>query len=151
MAVGGNIPRALVSGRENMVQFFKITGEAWLCHACRLVIEHDLDKWLGCFKIRWEDLILDRSRSCARCGKMDEVEPQTPVDMILICPGCGGQHIDAPDPAVGWTNPPHKSHLCVVCKLVWRPADVPTNGVQSIKTKGKDDNWIGVIAHERDA
>lgn len=38
-----------------------------------------------------------------------------------------------------WTNPPHKSHLCHLCGSIFRVADVPTNGVFSIKTKGEKD------------
>lgn len=90
---------------------------------------------------------------------------ETPIDMILHCPACLEQHIDAPDepdkycvttpdggcastdprcmhqeePAPRWTNPPHRSHLCKHCGFIWRPADVATNGVAEIKTKGKDD------------
>lgn len=75
-----------------------------------------------------------------------------PIDMLLYCPRCGLQHVDAPEPLVefdnrmgtrsgGWTNPPHKSHLCHGCGCIWRPADVPTNGVESIQTIGKADNW----------
>lgn len=76
-----------------------------------------------------------------------------PIDMILHCPRCGKQHIDAPEDghhegqdaqsgawSPGWSNPPHRSHLCD-CGCVWRPADVETNGVQCIKTAGKEDNW----------
>lgn len=80
-------------------------------------------------------------------------EPE-PIDMVLHCPVCGMQHIDAPeqqDPnerdfgmttkeSGAWTNPPHRSHLCHGCEHVWRPADVPTNGVQAVKTKGKADS-----------
>lgn len=62
-----------------------------------------------------------------------------PIDMVLHCPGCGVQHIDSPYPAKGWTNPPHRSHLCHGCGLVWRPADIPTNGVQAVRTTGKED------------
>lgn len=77
--------------------------------------------------------------------------------MILPCPACGTQHIDvadlprpccfkaAPAPCAAhpalWTNPPHKSHKCAFCGLIWRPADVPTTGVASIKTRGKADTW----------
>lgn len=64
----------------------------------------------------------------------------TAIDMVLHCPVCGLQHIDAPEPANGWTNPPHKSHLCHGCKHIWRPADVPTNGVETIKTRGDKDS-----------
>jgi len=73
-----------------------------------------------------------------------------PIDMILRCPRCGVQHIDEPDKpgphfqsviqGGGWDNPPHKSHLCAGCGYIWRPADVPTNGVAEIKTKGKNDS-----------
>lgn len=86
-----------------------------------------------------------------------------PIDMILYCPKCGLQHIDVPEPSPEcdcliptlegtgqhspscavfrevWTNPPHKSHLCHGCGTVWRPADVPTNGVKTIKTRGDKD------------
>lgn len=77
---------------------------------------------------------------------------ETPIDMILYCPGCGLQHVDAPDRRTpDWENPPHKSHLCHGCGHIWRPADVPTNGVAAIKTKGKADaSNIGrcVVARE---
>lgn len=73
-----------------------------------------------------------------------------PIDMILHCPACGLQHIDAPeesDPTTwaaekygNWTNPPHRSHLCHGCGHIWRPADVPTNGVAAVKTKGEADS-----------
>lgn len=50
-----------------------------------------------------------------------------PIDMVLHCPACGMQHIDAveelpmPMPgssfegSAGWVNPPHRSHLCHGC------------------------------------
>jgi hypothetical protein len=86
----------------------------------------------------------------------------TPIDMVLFCPECGTQHIDAPsrdshawcdcckappaapcyDWCTAWTNPPHRSHLCALCGHVWRPADVPTNGVPAITTRGKEDHPI---------
>jgi hypothetical protein len=79
-----------------------------------------------------------------------------PIDMVLHCPACGLQHIDAPEPNMGaitgdgvkienahnWTNPPHRSHLCHGCGHIWRPADVPTNGVAAIKTRGERDSPI---------
>ena len=74
-----------------------------------------------------------------------------PVDMVLYCPKCGTQHIDAPEPSMltedaamyggdwpsRWKNPPHKSHLCHVCAHIWRPSDTPTNGVARTAS-GKD-------------
>ena len=69
-----------------------------------------------------------------------------PLDVILFCPKCGAQHVDKPEPEKGWTNPPHKSHLCHVCGLIWRPADVPTNGVERVQTRGSADTWEAVPA-----
>lgn len=86
----------------------------------------------------------------------DKTQGPEPIDMILHCPACGMQHIDAPmtdaqyterlhesswwecggDKPERWTNPPHRSHLCHGCGHIWRPADVPTNGVAAIKTRG---------------
>lgn len=71
-----------------------------------------------------------------------------PIDMIIHCPACHLQHIDELDkivigsnvpPKPYWSNPPHKSHLCAGCGLVWRVADVCTNGVKALKTRGKND------------
>ena len=79
--------------------------------------------------------------------------PVAPIPMLLFCPACGTQHVDAvestlvwtggavPEPShdeVTWDNPPHRSHLCHHCGCIWRPADVPTTGVKAIATKGKN-------------
>lgn len=52
-----------------------------------------------------------------------------PVPMILYCPTCQKQHIDAPEPAVGWTNPHHSKHRCAFCKTEWRPFPYKTTGM----------------------
>lgn len=69
---------------------------------------------------------------------------QKPIDMVIFCPACHKQHIDAPEPGKGWYNPPHTSHLCHYCGRVFRLADVPTNGVPCIQTKGKADTWQNI-------
>lgn len=85
-----------------------------------------------------------------------ETHPATPVDMVLHCPVCGLQHVDAvefkPVPLAGqspiaWGNPPHRSHLCKGCGHVWRPADVATNGVLAVTTKGERDSTIAAPVH----
>lgn len=68
-----------------------------------------------------------------------------PIPMILLCPACGKQHVDAPETG-DWTNPPHRSHLCHACGCIWRPADVPTIGVERIATRGKADTWDAAAA-----
>lgn len=93
----------------------------------------------------------------------ETTKSSAPIDMVLHCPECHTQHIDKADEvcsvcggrpstcnALGhrplgtttkwaWLNPPHRSHLCLNCGCIWRPADVPTNGVAAIKTKGQAD------------
>jgi hypothetical protein len=79
------------------------------------------------------------------------VPDAAPIDMVLHCPACGMQHIDAVEPINAdescgvpqtWLNPPHRSHLCHGCGHIWRPADVATNGVRAIKTQGRKDSPI---------
>ncbi len=66
---------------------------------------------------------------------------ETPIDIILICPNCFMRHVDEPQPEKNWDNPPHRSHECQFCYTIWRPADVPTNGVEKINSRGKADTW----------
>ncbi|WP_186191011.1 hypothetical protein [Burkholderia gladioli] len=90
---------------------------------------------------------------CAVCGKSSAA----PIPMLLFCPRCGTQHIDAEEWADDphdieqgrmrvWSNPPHRSHLCHKCGCIWRPADVATVGVEAIETSGKADTWNGAPA-----
>jgi hypothetical protein len=57
-------------------------------------------------------------------------EKSPPIDMLLFCPRCGEQHIDAPKG--DWTNPPHATHTCQHCGLLWRPSNALTNGAAII-------------------
>ena len=88
-------------------------------------------RWQGTYL--WEQLpaLLQAARSDGQ-GE--------PLAMILHCPACGVQHLDEPDEASGWTNPPHRSHLCQACGYIWRPADIPTTGVATIATHGDADS-----------
>jgi len=81
---------------------------------------------------------IDHLATIARC-QIEAFLESTPLDMLLFCPRCYRQHIDQPQPEKNWENPPHRSHECQTCGLVWRPADFPTNGVKAIKTRGKRD------------
>lgn len=74
---------------------------------------------------------------------------QAPIDMLLNCSKCGRQHVDQIEHSItpgrmslDWSKHPHTSHLCHGCGFVWRPADVPTNGVDRVKTNGQQDDWV---------
>ena len=100
----------------------------------------DLAGWLG-----ERHIVSSEDMRMAATAEWAAREAARPIDMVLHCPACGLQHIDAPEsPTItshgySWTNPPHRSHLCHGCGHIWRPADVPTNGVQAVKTKGEND------------
>lgn len=53
-----------------------------------------------------------------------------PVEMLLFCPRCHVQHIDKIGP--GWSNPPHATHTCGHCGLLWRPSNRNTTGVGTV-------------------
>jgi len=113
--------------------------------------------------IQLEDDLREAADVLSRAPRTD-VAGAAPIDMLLFCPKCGVQHVDAPEtergrlissgpnagravaPKVTWENPPHRSHLCHACGTIWRPADVPTNGVASIGTQGKADTWTSADA-----
>lgn len=49
-----------------------------------------------------------------------------PIPLLLTCPQCGMRHIDAGE----FATKPHHTHACQHCGMTWRPAIVPTVGVQ---------------------
>lgn len=55
-----------------------------------------------------------------------------PLPIMVNCPICGYRHVDDP----GFR--PHKTHECQNCGLCWRPADVPTVGVEKLSAARKD-------------
>lgn len=52
--------------------------------------------------------------------------PGPPIPLILTCPICGERHVDKGE----FATKPHHTHSCQHCGLTWRPAIVPTVGVQ---------------------
>ena len=53
-------------------------------------------------------------------------ELEAPIPMFLTCPGCAARHIDQGE----FASKVHHTHACQNCGLTWRPALVPTVGVQ---------------------
>lgn len=39
---------------------------------------------------------------------------------------------------VAWLNPPHKKHRCHNCNHVWKPLNIPTNGVKELEENAAD-------------
>lgn len=55
-----------------------------------------------------------------------------PIRALMWCPKCGLQHIDEGE----WATREHKTHRCVGeggCRHEWRPAEVPTVGVEKLE------------------
>ena len=48
------------------------------------------------------------------------------VHVYEPCPLCHARHVDAGE----FVTKPHHTHACQACGMVWRPAVVPTVGVQ---------------------
>jgi hypothetical protein len=112
---------------------------SWIQHAA---LNGDVVKWGSeeFLQLR-PQTVADMERLAIRiAGAACTQYGSAPIDMLLFCPNCGEQHVDAPDENTpGWKNPPHRSHLCHFCAHVWRPCDRATNGVATIKTGGKKD------------
>jgi hypothetical protein len=53
-------------------------------------------------------------------------EKPAPIPMFLTCPMCNTRHIDEGE----FATKSHHTHSCQTCGLTWRPAVVPTVGVQ---------------------
>lgn len=51
---------------------------------------------------------------------------EQPIPMLLWCPSCGDRHIDVGE----FATRVHHTHACQSCGMVWRPAVIPTVGVQ---------------------
>lgn len=59
-------------------------------------------------------------------ARVEPPPPPAPIPMLMWCPECGGRHVDVGDFALK----EHHTHACQHCGHVWRPAIVPTVGVQ---------------------
>lgn len=75
--------------------------------------------------------------------RFNETETVAAIPLILFCPFCRRQHVDKGE----WVQRLHSSHHCTSCNHTWRPADVPTVGVEEIHTSGdRDDVPIRVMS-----
>lgn len=73
-----------------------------------------------------DKLILTSSQFSVSDPVAGPVSGPVSIPMILNCPACGERHVDSGR----WEKIVHSIHACQHCGLVWRPAKVPTVGVQ---------------------
>jgi hypothetical protein len=68
----------------------------------------------------------------SRFGALEQIAlrlrtgPPSPIPMLLWCPECGERHVDVGE----FATKVHATHSCQNCGMTWRPAVVPTVGVQ---------------------
>lgn len=77
--------------------------------------------------------------TAAVCRLHEKLTNPKPLNVVLHCPACKLQHIDAPE-YPDWRNPPHRTHKCAGCGAQWTAADTNTNGVRAIKP-GSSATW----------
>jgi hypothetical protein len=67
-------------------------------------------------------------RMAARLEQPFDPANPSPIPMLLWCPapGCNTRHVDKGE----FATKHHHTHACQACGMVWRPAIVPTVGVQ---------------------
>jgi hypothetical protein len=109
-----------------------------LLNACRVALQC-AEFLAGERRLGW-DLAYVRTLLEDAISTASEEKGEAPILMVLHCPRCKVQHIDRPDPDIGWTNPLHRSHRCANCETVWRPASVYTEGVEAVPL-GEKDTW----------
>lgn len=70
-------------------------------------------------------LVKELSDRVRKIMSISKAEPK-PIPLLLYCPECKGRHVDKGK----FATHPHHTHSCQHCGLTWRPAVVPTVGVQ---------------------
>jgi hypothetical protein len=102
------------------------------------MITNRLDIILHCPRCKTQHIDRAEPETCENCGHEKRLHDDR--DISNICTDCAGAANECKG-FKAWLNPPHKSHRCLNCNIVWRPADFCTNGVASVKTRGENDTW----------
>ncbi len=95
-------------------------------------MESVVEDFTGTLEFDERAALYDREQRLMAAARAEALA--SPIPMLLWCPVCHLQHIDEPSPT--WANPPHRTHLCLGCGHLWRPAEVATNGVLALAEKG---------------
>ena len=99
------------------------------------IIDELADLWevVEAFRDRlgWDETREAYERKAAERGRFHQgvvLNLGEPVPCPLVCPNCGGRHIDH----VGQTKRVHRTHLCEHCGHTWQPFPYPTIGVGDV-------------------
>lgn len=93
------------------------------------IAEVDIAEWLS---REWGDVEVPSPEAIAARAPgyiaqvHQAVQSGAPIPMLLTCPVCGERHLDEGE----FAHKPHHTHACQHCGMCWRPAIVPTVGVQ---------------------
>jgi len=85
------------------------------------VITHN-DDWSGDAEIRRGPELL----ASVPGSLLAALATAVPIPMLIWCPLCHTRHLDKGE----FATQVHTTHACQKCGLVWKPAKVPTVGVE---------------------
>jgi hypothetical protein len=111
--------------------------------------QEPIDVVLFCPRCKTQHIDKAEPDVCMLCGEDFQMHDHDRAGALSTCRREVIEGSDFREIFKPWVNPPHKSHRCSNCNIVWRPADVPTNGVEKAKTVGDNDtkDW-GINPHE---
>lgn len=85
--------------------------------------------------------LIELIREVERLSASAPTAAAAPIPMTLWCPLCGERHVDVGE----YATKEHHTHACQGCGLTWRPAVVPTVGVQFLPGYKNEEGGTGAI------
>jgi predicted RNA-binding Zn-ribbon protein involved in translation (DUF1610 family) len=113
---------AIVNGMHNLTMVAKRVRRG--CYSTKEMLERKDRDLFDAFNVVVDDLFDNTAEELTDAIKA--VLAPSPIPMLLWCPECRGRHIDEGE----FATKHHHTHACQHCGHVWRPAIVPTCGVQ---------------------
>ena len=87
------------------------------------IAQIDLEGWLS-QELLFQGVVVPATAPAI--PPVNQHTPPAPIPLILTCPVCNYRHIDRGE----FETKVHHTHSCQACGITWRPAIVPTVGVQ---------------------
>jgi predicted RNA-binding Zn-ribbon protein involved in translation (DUF1610 family) len=104
-------------------------GHGYACQNCGVEVYQSEDGWvrrIGANTRHNDQCCIENLKAKLGMPPYTALEVMGGVMMLLWCPGCGERHIDEGE----FATKAHHTHACQNCGMCWRPAVVPTCGVQ---------------------